>query len=89
LGSVEEQRGGGDGSARLGDDARGSDNGAHGGADFRFSDRDDAIDEGLDVGEVAFAYALGAEAVGDGTAGEFGSPCDDSAGAKALGGIAG
>src|SRR6185437_7135355 len=89
LGGVEEQCGSGDGAAGLGNDAGAGDDGTHGGADFRLSDGDDAIDEGLDVGEVAFAYALGAEAVGDGAAGEFGSPSNDFAGAEAFGGVAG
>ena len=70
---MEEQGGGGDGSAGLGDEAGGGDDGAHGGANLGFGDGDDAVDEGLDVGEVALADALGAQAVGDGAAGEFGA----------------
>ncbi len=54
-----------------------------------FSDGDDAVDERLDMSEVAHAYALGAEAVGNGAAGELGGPGDDFAGAEAFGGIGG
>jgi len=38
------------------------DNGAHGGADLGLGDGDNSVDEGLDVGEVALTYVLGAEA---------------------------
>ncbi len=89
LGGVEQQRGHGNGAAGLGNQARGGDNGAHGGANLRFSDGDDAVDKGLDVGEVALAHALGAQAVGDGAAGQFRAPGDDFAGAKAFRGVAG
>ena len=86
---MEEQRGGGDRAAGLGNQARCGDDGAHGGANLGFGDGDNAVDEGLDVGEVALAYALRAQAVGDGAAGELGRPGDDVAGAKALRGVAG
>ncbi len=86
---MEEQGGGGYGSAGLGDQARGGYDGAHGGADFGFGDGDDAFDKGLDVGEVANADGLGAQTVGDGAGGEFGAPSDDPAGAETFGGVAG
>ena len=65
---MEEQGGSGYGSAGLGDEACGGYDGAHGSSDFRFSYGDDAFYKGLEVGEVADAYGLGAEAVGDGAA---------------------
>ncbi len=41
------------------------------------------------MGEVADAYGLGAEAVGDGAADSLGAPSDDGAGAEAFGCVAG
>ena len=58
FGAVKEQCSGCNGSAGLGNETRGSDDGAHGGADFGFGDGDDAVDEGLDVGEVALARRI-------------------------------
>jgi len=89
LGGVEEEGGGGYGSAGLGNQARGGYDGAHGGANFGFGDGDDAFDKGLDVGEVALAYALGAQSICDGAAGQLGGPGDDPASAEAFGGVAG
>ena len=86
---MEEQGGRGDGAAGLGNETRGGDDGAHGGADFRFGHGDDAVNECLNVGEVALAYGLSAEAVGEGARGELGGPSDDGAGAEAFGGVAG
>ena len=86
---VKEEGGGRNGAAGLRDDVCGHHNGAHGGADFGFGDGEDAVDVALDVGEVAHADALGPEAVGDGAAGEFGGPLDDSPGSKARGCIPG
>ncbi len=68
---MEQQRCGGHCAAGIGHQASGSDDGAHGGADFRFGDGDDAIDKGLDVGEVALANGLRAQAIGDCAAGQF------------------
>jgi len=45
--------------------------------------------ECLNVGEVALAYGLSAEAVGEGARGELRAPSDDGAGAEAFGCVAG
>ena len=54
-----------------------------------FRHGDDAVDVGLDVGEVAHADTLRAKPVGDGAAGELRRPGDDFAFAKAFAGVAG
>ncbi len=59
------------------------------GADFGFGDRDDAVDEAQDVGEVELAEGLGAEAVGEGAGGLGGGPLDEGAGAEGLCGVGG
>ena len=76
-------------AAGLGNQPRCSDDGTHCGTNLRFSDGDDVIDEGLDIGEVAFADALRAQAVGDGAAGQLAPPGDDLAGAEAFRRVAG
>ena len=86
---VEEQRGRRNGAAGLGNQPRGSHDGAHGGANFGFGHGDDAVDECLDVGKVAHADALRAQAVGDRPAGQLRRPGDDLARAKTLRGVAG
>ncbi len=86
---MEEQRGSCDGAAGLGNQARSGNDGAHGSANLGLRYGDDAVDESLDVGEVAHADALRAQAVGNGAAGELRRPGDDFAGAKTLRGVAG
>ena len=81
---VEEQAGRGGGSAGLGREAGGVEEGAHGGADFGFGDGDDVVDVSADVSEVALAEGLGAEAVAEGAGGLFRGPGDERAGAEAL-----
>ncbi len=79
---MKQQRCHWNGSAGLRNQPRCGDDGAHGGANLRLGHGDDAIDKRLDVSEVAFAYALRAEAVGDGAAGQFGRPGDNFASSK-------
>ncbi len=47
---MEEQRGNRDRAAGFGDQSRGGNNGAHGGADLGFGNGDDVIDKSLDCG---------------------------------------
>ena len=87
--AVEEQGSRSHGAAGLGNEPCSRDDGAHGGANLGFSHCDNTVDEGLDVVKIAHAYALGTQAVGDGTAGELGRPLDNVARTEALGSVSG
>src|SRR5690606_25365420 len=80
--------GGGDGAARLGDQAPGEGEVADGGADLVLGDGDDVVHVRLKVGEGQLGE-LGAQPVGDGAEGTGGIPDDEAAGGEALGGVGG
>ena len=85
---MEEQRRHRHRSARLGNKPGSCNNGSHGGANLRLRHGNHAIDECLDVREIALPDALCAQSVGDGAAGKLRPPRNDLTLAKDLGGIA-
>ncbi len=80
---MEEEAGGGDGAAGLGDGIGICGQQPHRLANFVFADGDDGVDETLHVLEIDVADALGAKTVGDSARNLFGGELDDLSGAQA------